>query len=54
MSVIKDGVVFYGPDCWLSCFWAFKGMCHLHVHAFHFRGNLSIYLTSMQVVESLS
>jgi hypothetical protein len=34
MSVIKDGVVCCDPDCWVSCSWAFKGMCHLHMHVF--------------------
>jgi len=26
MSVIKDGVVCWDPDCWLSSSWAFKNM----------------------------
>jgi len=54
MSVIKDGVVCCDPDCWVSCSWAFKGMCHLYVHAFHVLGKLRMYLSSLQDVESLS
>jgi hypothetical protein len=23
------------PDCCMSCTWAFKEMCHFHVHVFH-------------------
>ena len=54
MSVIKDGVVFCEPDCWLSCSWVFKGMCHLHIHAFHVLGKLRMHLSNLQDVESLS
>jgi len=51
MSVIKDGVVCYDPDCWVRCCQAFKGMCQLHVHAFQVLGNLSMYLSSLQHVD---
>lgn len=49
-----NGVVCYDLGCWLSCSWAFKGMCPLHVHVFHVLGKLRIYLSSLQDVESLA
>jgi len=52
MSVIKGGVVCCDPDCWVSCSCALKEMCHLHVHAFHVLGELRMYLSSLQDIES--
>jgi len=46
MNVIKDGVVGCDPDRWVSCSWAFKGMCHLYVYAFQVLGYFKLRLSS--------